>query len=679
MSLDRLIELREKIGDEPIIPNAEDKREAMEMLRTPEKDMELDRAIDPKYSNKFASATPSYLYKGGQPDLEEQAENVRQAGRYGDTELMHVTPEEARGLSSLRGGVTLNPHTHLPEAFAFLAPAVIGLGGLAGTGAAVGTGAALAGTGAALAGGIGPAVGGYTTGASALPTFASGAGTAIGAGGISPAVGGYTGAGLHTFTSGAGTGPSFFSSIGNFASGLWNSYKGLNPIMKGAVEGAFTTPIIKSVTGEPVDAEDVFAGAVVGATLGGVRQKSFFGADTPEIAKETVETASENTTSKTAKNNLFDTFLSKAKDTLTDPLALGLGGVTLAAAFSEPTQGSIEVPPRITTSFDPVSKRVARSPITIDPETGENRFTQESIIDRIVADEGENTGLGRQLTEAFEEEVDINAVKEGGIVSLSTGGGPGGRASTGHYGEVGPIGINTYNPHTTHYTSTPDRRGEGGYETPVVSPFEFPEVSPFRSNLPAFNIEDRLETINAPAFEPVSSIPISSLSPTGLGTLQQIALSNAANVAQQFIDPTVETAISTPSVNPEEQAIIDQFTGQEGGIIGLANGGSIPAFGTNTPVFEGRVQGHGDGMADQVSFGVVPQTPEDIPNTPDMALLSSDEYVIPADVVSMLGNGSSTAGSKILDQFNKTMRMKAHGTNRQQRELDAGKELSSLV
>ena len=35
MSLDRLIELREKIGDEPIIPNAEDKREAMEMLRTP--------------------------------------------------------------------------------------------------------------------------------------------------------------------------------------------------------------------------------------------------------------------------------------------------------------------------------------------------------------------------------------------------------------------------------------------------------------------------------------------------------------------------------------------------------------------------------------------------------------------------------------------------------------------
>ena len=84
-------------------------------------------------------------------------------------------------------------------------------------------------------------------------------------------------------------------------------------------------------------------------------------------------------------------------------------------------------------------------------------------------------------------------------------------------------------------------------------------------------------------------------------------------------------------------------------------------------------------MADQVPFNVIPQTREDIPKTPDMALLSSDEYVVPADVVSMLGNGSSTAGAQALDKFNKLMRRKAHGTNKQQREISAGKELSSLV
>ena len=103
------------------------------------------------------------------------------------------------------------------------------------------------------------------------------------------------------------------------------------------------------------------------------------------------------------------------------------------------------------------------------------------------------------------------------------------------------------------------------------------------------------------------------------------------------------------------------------------------AIGGMPNVFEGRVQGVGDGMADQVPFNVIPQTPEDIPNTPDMALLSSDEYVIPADVVSMLGNGSSTAGAQALDKFNKLMRRKAHGTNRQQREISPEKELSSLV
>jgi len=62
-----------------------------------------------------------------------------------------------------------------------------------------------------------------------------------------------------------------------------------------------------------------------------------------------------------------------------------------------------------------------------------------------------------------------------------------------------------------------------------------------------------------------------------------------------------------------------------------------------------------------------------------VALLSSDEYVVPADVVSMLGNGSSTAGAQALDQFNQLMRKKAFGSNKQQRELNAGRELSSLV
>jgi len=135
------------------------------------------------------------------------------------------------------------------------------------------------------------------------------------------------------------------------------------------------------------------------------------------------------------------------------------------------------------------------------------------------------------------------------------------------------------------------------------------------------------------------------------------------------ISPLTEEQITAAYTGPSGTGIDTWFQpAKEGGLTKLATGG----------VFEGRVQGQGDGMADKVAFNVRPQTPKDIPNTPDVALLSSDEYVVPADVVSMLGNGSSTAGAKSLDKFNQLMRKKAHGTNKQQRQLNAGRELSSL-
>ena len=61
------------------------------------------------------------------------------------------------------------------------------------------------------------------------------------------------------------------------------------------------------------------------------------------------------------------------------------------------------------------------------------------------------------------------------------------------------------------------------------------------------------------------------------------------------------------------------------------------------------------------------------------AKLSADEYVMPADHVAMLGNGSSDAGAKKLDAFTKEMRMKAFGTAEQQKPINATKELKDMV
>jgi hypothetical protein len=51
------------------------------------------------------------------------------------------------------------------------------------------------------------------------------------------------------------------------------------------------------------------------------------------------------------------------------------------------------------------------------------------------------------------------------------------------------------------------------------------------------------------------------------------------------------------------------------------------------------VDGQGDGTSDSVP-----------------AMLADGEFVIPADVVSSLGNGSNKAGSKVLDEFLRTIR-----------------------
>ena len=60
------------------------------------------------------------------------------------------------------------------------------------------------------------------------------------------------------------------------------------------------------------------------------------------------------------------------------------------------------------------------------------------------------------------------------------------------------------------------------------------------------------------------------------------------------------------------------------------------------------------------------------------ALLSRDEYVIPADVVSNLGNGSSDAGAEKLDKFLDDVRMESTGTKKQIKEIDGDKKLEEL-
>ena len=108
------------------------------------------------------------------------------------------------------------------------------------------------------------------------------------------------------------------------------------------------------------------------------------------------------------------------------------------------------------------------------------------------------------------------------------------------------------------------------------------------------------------------------------------------------------------------------FVGKFKNAFGLQEGGDVGEY------FEGQVEGKGDGMSDEIPFQVEG-------GDPDFAMLSKDEYVIPADVVAMLGNGSSDAGADELDDFIKDTRKEAFGREEQQTEINAEKGLSSIA
>jgi hypothetical protein len=96
----------------------------------------------------------------------------------------------------------------------------------------------------------------------------------------------------------------------------------------------------------------------------------------------------------------------------------------------------------------------------------------------------------------------------------------------------------------------------------------------------------------------------------------------------------------------------------------MAGGGEIVAglrAIADNRAFEGRVKGEGDGMSDDIPFNIEGQQP---------ALLARDEYVIPADVVAMVGNGSSDAGADHIDQAIAGIRQAKYGRDQQPRETE---------
>ena len=103
----------------------------------------------------------------------------------------------------------------------------------------------------------------------------------------------------------------------------------------------------------------------------------------------------------------------------------------------------------------------------------------------------------------------------------------------------------------------------------------------------------------------------------------------------------------------------------------LSSGRGSYAAGGIAKLREGRyLSGSTDGMADKIPAEIDQVQP---------AALSDGEYVIPADVVSHLGNGNSDAGAKVLDEFLVKVREARTGNGKQGKEIDPEKLLPKVA
>jgi hypothetical protein len=95
-------------------------------------------------------------------------------------------------------------------------------------------------------------------------------------------------------------------------------------------------------------------------------------------------------------------------------------------------------------------------------------------------------------------------------------------------------------------------------------------------------------------------------------------------------------------------------------------GGGVPSYAAGgTPRF---LSGGGDGMSDSIPATI---------NGNQEARLADGEFVIPADVVSHLGNGSSKAGAKQLYSMMDRVRQARVGNKKQGKQINPRKLMTA--
>jgi hypothetical protein len=148
----------------------------------------------------------------------------------------------------------------------------------------------------------------------------------------------------------------------------------------------------------------------------------------------------------------------------------------------------------------------------------------------------------------------------------------------------------------------------------------------------------------------------------GLGAM---SLYNMLNRPKPYEKPKYKSTFNASTYRGYEPTPPTPYTPQ---YAQYAQGGLADLGGYSDYARGGRMlKGPGDGMSDDIPATIANKQP---------ARLANEEFVVPADVVSHLGNGSSEAGAKALYKMMDRVRQARTGNKKQGKQINPEKYLA---
>lgn len=557
--------------------------------------------------------------------LHQLAKHVQAEGRGEDTELIHMTPSEIKGLQALAmrhgGSLTINPKTGLPEAgfLSSILPTVVGAGvGIATmnpmAGAAVGGAMGMAMNKGSLKSGIMSGIGAYGMGSLGAGLMGAGE-AALGAE-----------AGLGALEGAAAAGTQALSGTGAAIQGGSLGMVTPEALSQGVASGAYT----------PAQA----------ASYGEAFSKGF------DPARQAIaQTSPWDTMSKGFQATKFDT--NYLKQNAIPIGAAGLGILGASGMFDQQRPGMPIAPTQSPAYIRPYSYSQTQNPNWGQP--GQPYFNQSYTAQ----------------TPVLASQWGSQSFAEGGIASLADGG-----SMRNHPANVNFMGDDMYPQSQIHrsYYATPTQMPTSAQQ--VAASYE-PKTNPLTGQATANmaeggaaqdvadynakiaeqaqkeypqNIAQQARneyvlgqsnpgfTYTAPVVAPIPTT--NNYDPTILAQYQ------AANPYAQAYNPNTQTYSAATPTQAEYDAFVQAQEEAKNranqfdlgfGAFGYAEGG-LSSLGSYSDGGQ-LLKGPGDGVSDHIPAQIGERQP---------ARLADGEFVVPARIVSELGNGSTDAGAKRL-------------------------------